>query len=145
MASQYNLRGAKGKEPAGPEETSPAHDQRNLKETMNQLVANVSNHEEALGFAAKTFGEFKEEMKLMATEGEAEEGQTGMGATQTINVVQSRAVSSSMVNKELMYLDVTLNGMSTIAMVDSGATHNFISREEAERMRLKLVPQQRTP
>uniref|UniRef100_A0A5K1DJK4 Aspartic peptidase DDI1-type domain-containing protein n=1 Tax=Nymphaea colorata TaxID=210225 RepID=A0A5K1DJK4_9MAGN len=67
-----------------------------------------------------------------------------MGAAQTINVVQSRAMSSSMVNKELMYLDVTLNGMSTVAMVDSEATHNFVSREEVERVRLKSVPQQRT-
>uniref|UniRef100_A0A5K1E4T9 Uncharacterized protein n=1 Tax=Nymphaea colorata TaxID=210225 RepID=A0A5K1E4T9_9MAGN len=62
-----------------------------------------------------------------------------MGVTQTINAVQSRAVSSSMVNKELMYLDATLNEMSIVAMVDSGTTHNFVSREEAERVRLKLV------
>ncbi|KAF3784553.1 hypothetical protein EJ110_NYTH29940 [Nymphaea thermarum] len=29
-------------------------------------------------------------------------------------------------------------------MVDSGAMHNFVSREEAERVGLKSVPQQRT-
>uniref|UniRef100_A0A5K1DFP6 Aspartic peptidase DDI1-type domain-containing protein n=1 Tax=Nymphaea colorata TaxID=210225 RepID=A0A5K1DFP6_9MAGN len=49
-----------------------------------------------------------------------------------------------MENKELMYLYVTLNGMSTIVKVDSEATHNFVSREDAERVGLKSVPQQRT-
>ncbi|KAF3779878.1 hypothetical protein EJ110_NYTH40500 [Nymphaea thermarum] len=79
-----------------------------------------------------------------ATEDETEEGQTRMGAAQAINAVQNRAVSSSLVDKELMYLNVTLNGMSTVAMVDSGATHNFVSEEEAERVGLRPVPQQRT-
>uniref|UniRef100_A0A5K0XIJ6 Retrotransposon gag domain-containing protein n=1 Tax=Nymphaea colorata TaxID=210225 RepID=A0A5K0XIJ6_9MAGN len=65
MASQYNLRGVKGKEPARLEETSLAHDQGNLEETVKQLVADVATHEEALGFAAETFEGFKEEMKLM--------------------------------------------------------------------------------
>ncbi|KAF3778629.1 hypothetical protein EJ110_NYTH43078 [Nymphaea thermarum] len=65
MASNYNLRGAKGKEPARPEEASPAHDQGNLEETVNRLVEDVATHEEALGFAAETFEGFKEEMELM--------------------------------------------------------------------------------
>ncbi|KAF3785235.1 hypothetical protein EJ110_NYTH28425 [Nymphaea thermarum] len=65
MASQYNLRGPKSKEPARPEETSLTHDQGNLEETVNRLVADVATHEEALGFAAETFEGFKEEMKLM--------------------------------------------------------------------------------
>ncbi|KAF3784552.1 hypothetical protein EJ110_NYTH29939 [Nymphaea thermarum] len=65
MVSQYNLRGAKGKEPARPEETSPTHDHGNLEETVNRLVADVATHEEALGFAVETFEGFKEEMKLL--------------------------------------------------------------------------------
>ncbi|KAF3786022.1 hypothetical protein EJ110_NYTH26430 [Nymphaea thermarum] len=65
MASNYNLRSASGKEPARPEEASPAYDQGNLEETVNRLVADVATHEEALGFAAETFEGFKEEMKLM--------------------------------------------------------------------------------
>ncbi|KAF3775347.1 hypothetical protein EJ110_NYTH50681 [Nymphaea thermarum] len=65
MASNYNLRSASGKEPARPEEASSSHDQGNLEETVNRLVADVATHEEALGFAAETFEGFKEEMKLM--------------------------------------------------------------------------------
>ncbi|KAF3793446.1 hypothetical protein EJ110_NYTH03566 [Nymphaea thermarum] len=65
QVTTYNLRSASGKEPARPEEASPAHDQGNLEETVNRLVADVATHEEALGFAAETFEGFKEELKLM--------------------------------------------------------------------------------
>ncbi|KAF3777979.1 hypothetical protein EJ110_NYTH44642 [Nymphaea thermarum] len=68
MTSQYNLRGAKGKEPARPEEASPTHDPGNLEDTVNRLVADVATHKEALGFAAEAFERFKEEMKLMREE-----------------------------------------------------------------------------
>ncbi|KAF3773292.1 hypothetical protein EJ110_NYTH55477 [Nymphaea thermarum] len=68
-----------------------------------------------------------------------------MGAALTINVVQSHAVSSSIVNKGMMFLDVTLKGMSIVAMEDSGAAHNFVSREEAERMTLKTVNSEAMP
>ena len=38
-----------------------------------------------------------------------------------------------------MYVDVSINGKPTRAMVDTGATHNFISDREAKRLGLKLV------
>lgn len=39
---------------------------------------------------------------------------------------------------ELMYVDIMLNGKSTCAMLDTGATHNFVSDREARRLGLKL-------
>jgi len=37
-----------------------------------------------------------------------------------------------------MYIDVCINGKSTRAMVDTGATHNFVADQEARRLGLKL-------
>nr|CAD1837257.1 unnamed protein product [Ananas comosus var. bracteatus] len=37
-----------------------------------------------------------------------------------------------------MYVDIKLNGKTTKAMVDTGATHNFIATGEAERLGLTL-------
>lgn len=37
----------------------------------------------------------------------------------------------------LMYIDVTINGKATRAMVDTGATHNFVTEGEARRLGLK--------
>ena len=41
--------------------------------------------------------------------------------------------------KTLMHVQVLLNGIRVKAMVDSGATHNFIATSEASRLDLKLV------
>ena len=39
---------------------------------------------------------------------------------------------------ELMYVDIELNGQTTRAMVDTGATHNFIVDREAKQLGLIL-------
>ena len=36
-----------------------------------------------------------------------------------------------------MYVEAKVNGMSTKAMIYTGATHNFVSEEEARRLKLK--------
>ena len=36
-----------------------------------------------------------------------------------------------------MYVEANVNGMSTKAMIDTGATHNFVSEEEARRLKLQ--------
>ena len=41
--------------------------------------------------------------------------------------------------KTLMHVQVLLNGIQVNAMVDSGATHNFVATSEASRLDLKLV------
>lgn len=38
----------------------------------------------------------------------------------------------------LMYVKVTLNGHASKAMVDTGATHNFLAEREVERLGLVL-------
>ncbi|XP_068644858.1 uncharacterized protein [Aristolochia californica] len=64
-----------------------------------------------------------------------------MGALRLLNAMKGQAhVAQSAAHsvKELMYIDVCLNDKNTQAMIDTGATHNFISREEAKRLGLKL-------
>lgn len=39
---------------------------------------------------------------------------------------------------QLMYVDVIVNDRKAQAMVDTGATHNFASENEAKRLDLKL-------
>ena len=36
-----------------------------------------------------------------------------------------------------MYVEAKVNGMSTKAMIDIGATHNFVSEDEARRLKLQ--------
>lgn len=40
---------------------------------------------------------------------------------------------------DLLYVDITLNGKKVQTMVDTGATHNFITESEAKRLGLKFV------
>ncbi|XP_068658021.1 uncharacterized protein [Aristolochia californica] len=70
-----------------------------------------------------------------------EEKEPKMGALRLLNAMKGQAyvvkpVAHSV--KDLMYIDVCLNGKNTRAMIDTGATHNFISGEEAKRLGLKL-------
>ncbi|KAK2967931.1 hypothetical protein RJ640_010541 [Escallonia rubra] len=42
-------------------------------------------------------------------------------------------------NKGLLYVEAKFNGKPTKVMVDTGATHNFVTMEEAKRLGLKVV------
>ncbi|CAN6455079.1 unnamed protein product [Victoria cruziana] len=61
-----------------------------------------------------------------------------MGALQLLNAMKATAKVTITPSTGLMYLDILVNGMSTTAMVDTGATHNFVSVEEAKRLGLTL-------
>ncbi|KAF3779181.1 BTB/POZ domain-containing protein [Nymphaea thermarum] len=63
-ATQYNLRSAKGKGVAHSDEMGTSQGQEDLTEMVNKLVTDVTTHEEALGNAAESFGEMKDEMKV---------------------------------------------------------------------------------
>ncbi|XP_020080336.1 uncharacterized protein LOC109704005 [Ananas comosus] len=61
---------------------------------------------------------------------------TKRGTLRLVNAVQGLASSSKPLNKELPYIDVTFNGRATRALVDTGATHNFVALVEAKRIGL---------
>lgn len=60
-----------------------------------------------------------------------------MGCLQLFN---SFKVDPRSTNKEipLMCVDTEVNGKKTLAMVDSGASHNFIKKGEATMLRISL-------
>ncbi|XP_020101642.1 uncharacterized protein LOC109719402 [Ananas comosus] len=81
----------------------------------------------------------KKKLNAVQTEqGEGSAEPTKMGALRLVNAVQGLASSSKPLNKELLYIDVTLNGRATRALVDTGATHNFVAEAEAKRIGLPL-------
>ena len=63
-----------------------------------------------------------------------------MGSIRFLNALHTQL---SQLKKEpergLMYVEVVLNGKTTSAMVDTGATDTFISLEEAKRCDLKVT------
>ena len=59
-----------------------------------------------------------------------------MGSMQLLNALKAKQAKELPQRKGLMYVEAKVNGMSTKAMVDAGATHNFVSGEEARRLKL---------
>ncbi|KAF3795165.1 hypothetical protein EJ110_NYTH05805 [Nymphaea thermarum] len=129
MASSYNLRGAKGKEPARPEvaspgrqgETSPDRGQENLKDMVNRLVADVATHEEALGFAAETFEGFKEEMKLMREQ-------------MAESVATNRSLSDLMKTLQDKVAELWASNQRLLRMSSSSSSHERTSRVDVQRL-----------
>ncbi|ERN15428.1 hypothetical protein AMTR_s00036p00216150 [Amborella trichopoda] len=46
-------------------------------------------------------------------------------------------------SKDLMYIDAQINRKTTKAIIDTGATHNFISKDEANRLGLRFAKETR--
>ncbi|XP_068669063.1 uncharacterized protein [Aristolochia californica] len=80
---------------------------------------------------------------LNAAQFESKEEEPRMGALSLLNVVRSKepktSVKEARLNCNLLYLDVLINGFQVKAMVDTGATHNFVSEEEARRLKFKAT------
>ncbi|GFZ19485.1 hypothetical protein Acr_28g0001900 [Actinidia rufa] len=53
--------------------------------------------------------------------------------------VKVKETPKSKAGKGLMYMDVHLNGIPTKAMLDTGASHNFITMDEAKRLGLSMT------
>ncbi|KAK9671697.1 hypothetical protein RND81_12G048500 [Saponaria officinalis] len=67
-----------------------------------------------------------------------QEEQARMGAVHMICSIEKKADNTMHKTHELMYVDVTIMGRSARAMIDTGATHNFVDPEEAKRLGLKF-------
>ncbi|KAK2984372.1 hypothetical protein RJ640_005388 [Escallonia rubra] len=77
---------------------------------------------------------------------ESERERVRLGSLQVLNALQGRNVpqvptgeGQASMSKGLLYVEAKLNGKPAHVMVDTGATHNFITMDEAERLGLNVV------
>ena len=73
---------------------------------------------------------------MIKRETEQEGDDTHMGSMQLLNALKDKQAKKQPQSKGLMYVEAKVNGMSTKAMIDTGTTHNFVSEEEARRLKL---------
>ena len=74
---------------------------------------------------------------LIERETEQEGDDAHMGSMQLLNALKVKTAKEQPESKGLMYVQAEVNGMSTKAMIDTGATHNFVSEEEERRLKLQ--------
>ena len=74
---------------------------------------------------------------MIERETEQEGDDTHMGSMQLLNALKIKQAKKQPQSKGLMYVEVNINGMSAKAMIDIGVTHNFVSKEEARRLKLQ--------
>ncbi|KAH9753791.1 Endonuclease [Citrus sinensis] len=72
----------------------------------------------------------------------AEEPQLSMGSLQRLGALNRQ--QPALVKKGLMYVSAKVNGQSVRALLDTGATHNFVSVDEAKRLGLKATKERGT-
>ena len=74
---------------------------------------------------------------MIKRETEQEGDDTHMGSMQLLNALKAKQAKKQPQNKGLIYVEAQVNGLSAKAMIDTGATHNFVSEEEARRLKLQ--------
>ncbi|GJX32362.1 putative retrotransposon gag domain, aspartic peptidase domain protein [Tanacetum coccineum] len=57
-----------------------------------------------------------------------------MGSIRILNAIKAKTEVPKVVGKGLQYVEATINGVKVRALVDSGATHNFVVDDEAKRL-----------
>ncbi|TXG57528.1 hypothetical protein EZV62_015357 [Acer yangbiense] len=72
-------------------------------------------------------------------EAKASESQASMGSLQQIYALNGRAVPPTLTKKVLMFVGATFKGKQVRVMLYIGATHNFISVDEAKRLGLQIT------
>lgn len=70
---------------------------------------------------------------------QVEQHEEQCGSLQLINSLKAKVVPQANKSKGLMYVEAKINNKPTLALVDSGATNNFITEDEARRLGLKVV------
>ncbi|RVW63411.1 hypothetical protein CK203_055931 [Vitis vinifera] len=66
-----------------------------------------------------------------------QEGDAKVGSLQLLNSLKGKPMPKTPQSKGLMYVEAFVNGKATKALVDTGATHNFVSEDEARRLELQ--------
>ena len=83
--------------------------------------------------------DFPNKEKLNALMEEDEEDNRGEGPIRANPLQLLNVVRAEVTHKGLTYVELLTGGQKIVALVDSGATHNFVSTKEAARLRLKLT------
>ncbi|GJU98173.1 ATP-binding cassette subfamily C member 8 [Tanacetum coccineum] len=74
---------------------------------------------------------------------DASDGES-MGSMRILNAIKAKTEVPKVVGKGLQYVEATINGVKVRALVDSGATHNFVADDEAKRLGIHATKGSRT-
>ena len=64
-------------------------------------------------------------------------GGAHVGSLQLLNALKAKPVPKTPQSKGLMYVEALVNGKATNALMDTSATHNFVSKDEVKRLELQ--------
>ncbi|OAY65869.1 Endo-1,4-beta-xylanase A [Ananas comosus] len=146
VATASEAKGGGGhRDPGGAKGHKPNHDARRQRQDPAPPPANISccvcgeNHW-ARDCPKRSNHKGKQVAAVQAAEGEDDDvvELPRMGALSLVNAVRGQPSGDKLRRRELMFVDVILNGRTTRAMIDTGATHNFVAEAEAKRLGLTL-------
>lgn len=83
----------------------------------------------------------KGNLSALVAEQDHDTEQEGPSRVNPLQVLGALHAEKSNNHKGLMYVSVLINGKKVMAMVDTGATHNFVADREVQRLGLDLSPQ----
>ena len=63
-------------------------------------------------------------------------GDAHVGSLQLLNALKAKLVPKTAQSKGLMYVEALVNEKATKALMDTSATHNFVSKDEVKRLEL---------
>ncbi|KAK4394405.1 hypothetical protein Sango_1911300 [Sesamum angolense] len=98
-------------------------------------VTNNSDPEKKKNDSGKEKGKFGKLNALVAEADDDEGGSLRVNPLQLVSALQERSPTQ----KGLMYVRVQINGKAVMAMLDSGATHNFVADREIQKLGLTLA------
>ena len=70
-------------------------------------------------------------------EEKVKEDDAQVGLLQLLSTLKAKLMLRTPQSKGLMYVEVLVNGKATKALVDIGATHNFVSEDKTKRLELQ--------
>nr|GEU97649.1 putative retrotransposon Gag domain, aspartic peptidase domain protein [Tanacetum cinerariifolium] len=104
------------------------------------------NHEKSRGYKnSQPKVDHKASLNGMSAH-EDEDASNGrsMGSMRILNAIKAKTKVPKVIGKGLQYVEATINGVKVHALVDSGATHNFVAVDEAERLGINVTKGSRT-